>query len=37
MRVFGDPKILEGRTLQVQMLDSDAGFLSEEVASYLTC
>jgi hypothetical protein len=37
MSVFGDPKILEGRTLQVQMLDSDAGFLSEKAASYLTC
>jgi hypothetical protein len=34
--VFGDPKILEGRKLHVQMLDSDAGFLSGEAASYLT-
>ncbi len=34
--VFGDAKILEGRTLHVQMLDSDAGFLSGEAVSYLT-
>ncbi len=35
--LFGDARILEGRTLHVQMLDSDAGFLSGEAASYLTC
>jgi hypothetical protein len=34
--LFGDPKILDGRTLHVQMLDSDASFLSGDVASYLT-
>jgi len=34
--VFGDATMLEGRTLHVQMLDSDAGFLSGETASYLT-
>jgi hypothetical protein len=34
--LFGDPKILDGRTLHVQMLDSDASFLSEDVVSYLT-
>jgi len=34
--VFGDAGILEGRDLHVQMLDSDAGFLSAEEASYLT-
>jgi hypothetical protein len=35
--LFGDAAILQGRTLHVQMLDSDAGFLSEEAVSYLTC
>jgi hypothetical protein len=35
--LFGDAKILQGRKLHVQMLDSDAGFLSGEAASYLTC
>ena len=34
--VFGDAMILKGRTLHVQMLDCDAGFLSGEAASYLT-
>ena len=33
--VFGDATILDGRKLHVQMLDSDAGFLSDGV-SYLT-
>jgi len=35
--VFGDVRILEGRTLHVQMLDCDAGFLSDDAGSYLTC
>jgi hypothetical protein len=35
--VFGDARVLNGRTLHVQMLDSDAGFFSEEAVSYLTC
>jgi hypothetical protein len=35
--LFGDARILEGRTLHVQMLDCDAGFLSGEAPSYLTC
>jgi hypothetical protein len=35
--LFGDDRILAGRTLHVQMLDCDAGFLSGEAASYLTC
>jgi hypothetical protein len=35
--LFGDVRILEGRTVHVQMLDSDAGFLSEQAVSYLTC
>jgi hypothetical protein len=34
--VYGDARILEGRTLHVQMLDSDAGFLSGDTVSYLT-
>ena len=34
--VFGDPGILEGLKLHLQMLDSDAGFLSGDAASYLT-
>jgi hypothetical protein len=34
--VFGDAKVLDGRTLHVQMLDSDAGFFSGEAVSYLT-
>jgi hypothetical protein len=34
--VFGDSRILDGRTLHVQMLDSDAGFLSGDTVSYLT-
>jgi hypothetical protein len=34
--VFGDPRALEGRQLHVQMLDSDAGFLSGDDVSYLT-
>ena len=34
--VFGDAKILAGRALHVQMLDSDASFLSGEAVSYLT-
>ena len=34
--LFGDTKILEGRKLHLQMVDSDASFLSEEVVSYLT-
>jgi hypothetical protein len=37
MSVFGDAARLEGRTLHLQMLDSDAGFLSGETVSYLTC
>jgi hypothetical protein len=37
MSLFGDATPLEGRTLHVQMLDSDAGFLSGEAGSYLTC
>jgi hypothetical protein len=37
MSVFGDATLLEGRTLHLQMLDSDAGFLSGETVSYLTC
>ena len=36
LSVFGDAAILDGRTLHVQMLDSDAGFLSGENVSYLT-
>jgi hypothetical protein len=36
--VYGDAaKILEGHDLHVQMLDCDAGFLSGEGVSYLTC
>jgi hypothetical protein len=35
--LFGDVRILEGRAVHVQMLDSDAGFLSEQAVSYLTC
>jgi hypothetical protein len=35
--VFGDAAVLDGRTLHVQMLDSDAGFFSGETVSYLTC
>jgi hypothetical protein len=35
--LFGDAGILGGRKLHVQMLDSDAGFLSGEAVSYLTC
>jgi hypothetical protein len=35
--LFGDARMLQGRKLHVQMLDSDAGFLSGERASYLTC
>jgi hypothetical protein len=35
--VFGDAAVLQGRTLHVQMLDSDAGFFSGDVVSYLTC
>jgi len=34
--LFGDAKILEGRELHMQMLDSDASFVSGEVGSYLT-
>jgi hypothetical protein len=34
--LFGDAKILEGRQLHLQMLDSDASFLSQEAVSYLT-
>jgi hypothetical protein len=34
--VFGDARILDGRTMHVQMLDSDAGFFAEETVSYLT-
>jgi hypothetical protein len=34
---FGDAGILAGLTLQVQMIDSDAGFLSGDAVSYLTC
>jgi hypothetical protein len=34
--LFGDAKILEGRTLHVQMLDCDASFLSGDAVSYLT-
>jgi hypothetical protein len=34
--LFGDARILEGRKLHVQMLDSDAAFLSGEAVSYLT-
>jgi hypothetical protein len=34
--LFGDAKILEGRELHLQMLDSDASFLSGEAISYLT-
>jgi hypothetical protein len=37
LSLFGDARILEGRTLHVQMVDSDAGFLSGGAASYLTC
>jgi hypothetical protein len=37
LSLIGDARILEGRQLHVQMLDSDAGFLSGEAASYLTC
>jgi hypothetical protein len=37
LSLFGDARILEGRALHVQMLDSDAGFLCEEGVSYLTC
>ncbi len=34
--LFGDAKILEGRELHLQMLDSDASFVSGEAVSYLT-
>jgi hypothetical protein len=34
--LLGDASFLEGRTLHVQMLDSDAGFLSNDATSYLT-
>jgi hypothetical protein len=34
--LFGDAKILEGRELHLQMLDSDASFVSEGTVSYLT-
>jgi len=34
--LFGDTKILEGRELHLQMVDSDASFLSEEDVYYLT-
>jgi hypothetical protein len=34
--VFGNRKILEGRTLHAQMLDCDASFPSGEAVSYLT-
>jgi hypothetical protein len=34
--VFGDRKILEGRTLHAQMLDCDESFLSGKGAAYLT-
>ena len=34
--LFGDAGILEGRQFHVQMLDSDASFMSGETASYLT-
>jgi len=34
--ILGDAKILEGRELHLQMLDSDASFVSEEAVSYLT-
>jgi len=37
LSLFGDARILEGRQLHVQMLDSDAGFLSGEAVSYMTC
>jgi hypothetical protein len=33
--LLGDATILEGRELHLQMLDSDASFLSREVVSYL--
>lgn len=36
LSLFGDAKILEGRELHLQMLDSDASFMSEEAVSYLT-
>ena len=36
LSLFGDTRILEGRALHVQMLDSDASFLSGDVVSYLT-
>ena len=36
LSVFGDATVLGGRQLHVQMLDSDAGFLSGEAVSYLT-
>jgi len=34
--LFGDARVLEGRQLHLQMLDSDASFLSEKAVSYLT-
>jgi len=34
--LLGDATALEGRELHLQMLDSDASFLSREVVSYLT-
>jgi len=37
MSALGDATLLEGRTLHLQMLDSDAGFLSGDAVSYLTC
>ena len=33
--LFGDAKMLEGRELHLQMLDSDASFLSEKAVPYL--
>jgi hypothetical protein len=36
LSVSGDPRILDGRTLHVQMVDCDASFLSAETVSYLT-
>jgi hypothetical protein len=36
LSVFGDAAVLDGRTLHVQMLDSDAGFFSGDAVSYLT-
>jgi len=36
LSLFGEARILEGRTLHAQMLDCDASFLSFEAGSYLT-